>query len=820
MGVDLDDFVANSMWTSYLPAFQSCCGPQQGEWAGVGGGSWTLWRSTTPTTWNSKVLESPSTTLSPTTQRTMSTSERRNPNWGLRHDGGDVERHRWWSSKTWRGTSGLSKAGANGQRARDPGDKDVDSGWGSTRTWRMERANQVGVWIPLEAQGHRTDQQGAVPGTPKNSWHRSDPWKTCGNDQATFQKKARLVACGNQASKNEEAEVAAGGLCTVCTRSWGCATVDVKTAFLQAPRREEKGKLTLVTPPAITKEAQVCGQEWWLVKGALCRLVESPKDWAVYRDATCKTISWKGETGQHRRLAPTPEPHVWSIEEMEKTSNGEKWFVIGNMGVYVDDLLIVAPDNILEETLKALEERFTLATREWVTGRKLWHFVAMKSQRLTRAMRWDKRNTSATSLTSTTSNKQQGSRAQRLKKDQKNLLRTSLDQSWEEASSCAGSWCGSQQGHDQMWRTRWGSCQDCSIRGLAMWWKLDSNAWNTFAAVHQRSSNTRVAAQSMFWRWWWMPALGHLMRDTAQCKASWWPTAGTLSCGLQHGNLSSPRAPQRQSSWRTTRRTSVGSQQELSWKSSGTGECESTCRATASPAFSHSHPTQELGGQDIWDCGQPSCEKWCKILRNHGWCRTARAWNWVQMGWLSRSKVRRLPDFWGWLECQKKEKLQSPRWWALQGPAQLRHQLALTQRWREWEHQSWGLEPWWTLSHWCLVAWPWWRCQCTVKGMGFHKNKKISTYIMDEAYYQGMSTLLGRLNLSWKWWQKRKKRVWRPQDWQKDRKRTTKVAKPQKGIWMKRHIHPVHKAEPARQKVQMKIFVVMAHRASFQGMGE
>jgi hypothetical protein len=105
----------------------------------------------------------------------------------------------------------------------------------------------------------------------------------------------KLVACGNQATKNEDAEVAAGGLCTVSTRSqvskasqcgWGCATVDVKTAFLQAPRREEKGKLTLVTPPAITKEVQVCGQEWWLVKGSLYGLVESPRDCAIYRDAT------------------------------------------------------------------------------------------------------------------------------------------------------------------------------------------------------------------------------------------------------------------------------------------------------------------------------------------------------------------------------------------------------------------------------------------------------------------------------------------------------------------------------------------------------
>ena len=33
-----------------------------------------------------------------------------------------------------------------------------------------------------------------------------------------------------------------------------------------------------------------------------------------------------------------------SLEEMEKNSKGEKCIVIGNMGVYVDDLLRVAPE--------------------------------------------------------------------------------------------------------------------------------------------------------------------------------------------------------------------------------------------------------------------------------------------------------------------------------------------------------------------------------------------------------------------------------------------------------------------------------------------
>ena len=36
---------------------------------------------------------------------------------------------------------------------------------------------------------------------------------------------------------------------------------------------------------------------------------------------------------------------------------------------------------------------------------------------------------------------------------------------------------------------------------------------------------------------------------------------------------------------------------------------------------------------------------------------------------------------------------------------------------------------------------------------------------------------------------------------------------------MKRHIHPIHKAGQARQKVQKKVSVVMAHRALFPGHG-
>lgn len=88
--------------------------------------------------------------------------------------------------------------------------------------------------------------------------------------------------------------------------------------------------------------------------------------WKVLETGPPTEMPRKGEAGQQRRMSPTPEPRVWSLEELEKNSIGEKWVIIGNMGVYVGDLLL-GPDNILEEALTALEEKFTLAKPEWVT---------------------------------------------------------------------------------------------------------------------------------------------------------------------------------------------------------------------------------------------------------------------------------------------------------------------------------------------------------------------------------------------------------------------------------------------------------------------
>lgn len=110
-------------------------------------------------------------------------------------------------------------------------------------------------------------------------------------------KKARVVACGNHVQSGaERGDLSAGGIDAIAFRSlvsaavregFSLGTADVKTAFLQAPRKGLPGRETVVQPPTILKEAGILKYGWserWKITGALYGLVESPRDWADFRD--------------------------------------------------------------------------------------------------------------------------------------------------------------------------------------------------------------------------------------------------------------------------------------------------------------------------------------------------------------------------------------------------------------------------------------------------------------------------------------------------------------------------------------------------------
>ena len=117
---------------------------------------------------------------------------------------------------------------------------------------------------------------------------------------------------------------------------WALSTLDVKTAFLNAPAAHDRG-VVVVQPPRIFQEAGVLRdqKELWLVKKALYGLVTSPRDWCDHRDGKIRSFQWMRE-GRPVRVQATPQADIWLVQEQDDQST---WTTKGAVATYVDDVL-------------------------------------------------------------------------------------------------------------------------------------------------------------------------------------------------------------------------------------------------------------------------------------------------------------------------------------------------------------------------------------------------------------------------------------------------------------------------------------------------
>ena len=198
-----------------------------------------------------------------------------------------------------------------------------------------------------------------------------------------YKLKSRFVACGNyvEVDPQDVPETAAGGLDAIVARvmvamaarhHWTVSTADVRTAFLQAERRSTPGRVTVVTPPSLLKDTQILkegSQEKWLIQKAIYGLIESPKDWADHRDAILQKVCWFDEaTKKQRWIERTAENHLWQVR-----SDGVS-DPIGFLGVYVDDLIVIGQDALVEQVMQNLMKVFTMAEPTKVTPEKCVSF--------------------------------------------------------------------------------------------------------------------------------------------------------------------------------------------------------------------------------------------------------------------------------------------------------------------------------------------------------------------------------------------------------------------------------------------------------------
>ena len=211
------------------------------------------------------------------------------------------------------------------------------------------------------------------------------PGKLVATIKPPAKKKGRIVACGNFTEASSSTENSAGGIDSITIRSvlrlaadrhWQVSVCDVHKAFLNAPRLEHPGHLTLVDPPHLLRVMEITQPgEVWRIKGALYGFCESPRDWGVHRDATCRDLSW--HLGDDRMyLKESEERHLW------KVCRNSDHIVEGYLCIYVDDLMAVGSSQIVDSLMSKLQSTWECSAPETVELHKSVRYCGYELQRL------------------------------------------------------------------------------------------------------------------------------------------------------------------------------------------------------------------------------------------------------------------------------------------------------------------------------------------------------------------------------------------------------------------------------------------------------
>ena len=198
-------------------------------------------------------------------------------------------------------------------------------------------------------------------------------------------RKGRLVVCGNRSNKQPlpgEPDPSVGGVDTVAIRcvvalavqrQLQLGSIDVKGAFLQAPRRSVEIRPTVCDPPTLVKQMGLveAGQKW-LVHKALYGFTESPSDWSFFRDECLRKLRWQKDH-QGMCLQQTAEKHLWKVVQVEARDedqagegSGSSGQDFGYLAVYVDDILFATKPDHTAPLVEALQGAWKCSPAEFV----------------------------------------------------------------------------------------------------------------------------------------------------------------------------------------------------------------------------------------------------------------------------------------------------------------------------------------------------------------------------------------------------------------------------------------------------------------------
>ena len=220
------------------------------------------------------------------------------------------------------------------------------------------------------------------------------PGKVVYSRKPTGRRKARIVGCGNfcQADGNtQRVDLFASGVGAESIRmlirkaalesSWHLVTVDVRTAFLQAPlmqmQHEGRQKVTVVRVPSILRETKVTTAKYWRVRKALYGLNSAPKSWSRHRDKVLSELCIPHENGVLTLRKMDEDANLWNVlkkplvnsqgvspEALPRDCKEEQVSVIA---LYVDDILIAGPKTVADTVVQSLQKQWDLSSPEWLS---------------------------------------------------------------------------------------------------------------------------------------------------------------------------------------------------------------------------------------------------------------------------------------------------------------------------------------------------------------------------------------------------------------------------------------------------------------------
>ena len=212
--------------------------------------------------------------------------------------------------------------------------------------------------------------------------------------KAGGRRKVRIVACGNYIEKGESEDLYASGSDSISMRlslkkamleGWTGASLDIKTAFLNAPlvSEEEEGvgttAVVLKPPNILVKLGYVESTAYWKALMAMYGLRQSPKTWGDHRDECLNLMTWEVENEEFYFEPMISEPNLWRVMKKEKVVQDSQR---GLMLVYVDDLLILSEDKVVRGAIEVISQRWEVSSPEWLNeenptkflGVEIWEF--------------------------------------------------------------------------------------------------------------------------------------------------------------------------------------------------------------------------------------------------------------------------------------------------------------------------------------------------------------------------------------------------------------------------------------------------------------